>query len=96
MLTTIQVTDTTIISQNIPAEQPFANYSRIVANQKEFLLGPTQLKVWRKIGEHEQLSVDHLHKHLLSDGISIEFNDVLEIISLFLRHGLVAEIKDVW
>jgi|SRR5690554_4058142 len=97
MLNTAQsLTGSTIISQNIPAEQPFPGYTRIIANQKEFLLGNLQLRIWRKIGEHEQISVSKLAQCLQDDGLDISFEDVMEIITLFVCNGLVKEIEDTW
>lgn len=86
----------TIVSQNIPTEQPSSGYTRIIANQKEFLLGNTQLQIWRKIGEHEQISVNDLFQCLQEEGLDICFQDVIEIISLFIRNGLIEKIEDTW
>jgi len=86
----------TIISQNIPTEQPFPGYTRIVANQKEFLLGKLQLQIWRKIGEHEQISISNLVQCLQAEGVDISFEDAMDIIELFVSNGLVEEINDTW
>jgi hypothetical protein len=90
------VSGATIIAQNTPAEQPLNGYIRVVADQKEFLLGEFQTKIWRKIGENEQLDVNELYLQLNADGTEINLEDLSEIVSQFLRFGLVVEREELW
>lgn len=86
----------TLIAQNIPVEQPFEDYTRIVVGENEFLLGKTQTKIWRKIGENDVISLKELHEILLAEGLNISFNALCEVISLFLDYKCVVKRPQLW
>ncbi len=82
--------------QNITTEQPLNGCIRIVNSEYEIYLGTLQGLIWRKISENGQLTIGELYQLLISENINISYDELVEVVSVFLRYGLVVIRDELW